>query len=67
MPKPEPIRLPHRYEVSPDTVQAPPHTLNLVRAKLEGVQAEMCKGNTVQAYELLRQTQEFVNYELAKK
>ena len=57
MPKPEKVT----------EIPAPPHTLNLVRAKLEAVAAEMCKGNTVQAYELLRQTQEFVNSELAKK
>ena len=62
---PAPFKGPQRYEVNPDTV--PPHTLNLVRVKLEAVAIEMCKGNTVQAYELLRQTQEFVNYELAKK
>lgn len=63
MPKPEPIRLPH--VVGPETTA--PHTLNLVRVKLEAVAAEMFKGNIVAAYELLRQTQEFVNYELTKK
>ncbi len=57
MPKPEKVT----------ELQAPPHTLNLLRVKLEAVAAEMLKGNIVQAYELLRQTQEFVNYELAKK